>query len=60
MQYQYRDRRTKKRDFRKLWIQRINAGAKEHGVSSLWHCAVILSAQLPQGSYEHHILKVGI
>ena len=33
MQYQYRDRRTKKRDFRTLWIQRINAGTKEHGVS---------------------------
>jgi large subunit ribosomal protein L20 len=33
MQYAYRDRRTKKRNFRALWIQRINAGAREHGMS---------------------------
>lgn len=32
LQYAYRDRRNKKRDMRALWIQRINAGAKEHGV----------------------------
>ena len=32
-QYAYRDRRVKKRDFRALWIQRINAGAREHGLS---------------------------
>ncbi len=32
-QYAYRDRRVKKRDFRKLWIARINAGAREHGLS---------------------------
>jgi large subunit ribosomal protein L20 len=31
--YSYRDRRAKKRNFRKLWIQRINAGAREHGLS---------------------------
>lgn len=31
--YAYRDRRTKKRNFRALWIQRINAGAREHGMS---------------------------
>ena len=33
LQYAYRDRRTKKRNFRALWIQRINAGAREHGLS---------------------------
>ena len=33
MQYSYRDRRNKKRNFRALWIQRINAGAREHGMS---------------------------
>ena len=33
MQYAYRDRRARKGDFRKLWIQRINAGARQHGVS---------------------------
>lgn len=32
-QYAYRDRRNRKRDFRRLWITRINAGAKELGVS---------------------------
>ncbi len=33
MVYAYRDRKQKKRDFRALWIQRINAGARLHGVS---------------------------
>ena len=33
MQYSYRDRRNKKRTFRALWITRINAGAREHGMS---------------------------
>lgn len=32
-QYAYRDRRQKKRVFRALWIARINAGAREHGLS---------------------------
>ena len=32
-QYAYRDRRNKKRDFRSLWIQRINAGARSEGMS---------------------------
>ena len=30
--YQYRDRRTRKRQFRRLWIMRINAAARIHGV----------------------------
>jgi len=33
LQYAYRDRRQKKRNFRSLWIQRINAGARLHGMS---------------------------
>ena len=33
LQYAYRDRRAKKRDFRGLWIQRINAGARQNGLS---------------------------
>ena len=33
LNYAYRDRRVKKREFRKLWIQRINAGARLHGMS---------------------------
>ena len=32
-QYAYRDRRAKKRNFRRLWIQRINAGARLHGMT---------------------------
>ncbi len=32
LQYAYRDRRTRKRDFRGLWIQRINAAVREHGM----------------------------
>jgi large subunit ribosomal protein L20 len=33
LQYAYRDRRIRKRNFRSLWIQRINAGAREHGLT---------------------------
>ena len=33
LSYQYRDRRNRKRDFRRLWIQRINAAVREHGLS---------------------------
>jgi large subunit ribosomal protein L20 len=33
LQYAYRDRRNKKRNFRALWIQRINAAARLHGMS---------------------------
>jgi len=33
LQYAYRDRRQKKRNFRALWIQRINAAARQHGLT---------------------------
>jgi len=33
LRYAYRDRRNKKREFRGLWIQRINAGARLHGLT---------------------------
>jgi large subunit ribosomal protein L20 len=33
LRYAYRDRRNRKRDFRALWIQRINAGAREQGLT---------------------------
>ena len=33
LQYSYRDRRKKKSEFRALWIQRINAAVREHGMS---------------------------
>jgi len=32
MQYAYRDRKNRKRTFRKLWIQRLNAAVREHGM----------------------------
>lgn len=33
LEYAYRDRRARKRSFRRLWIQRINAGARQHGLT---------------------------
>ena len=33
LRYAYRDRRNRKRDFRRLWITRINAAARMHGIS---------------------------
>ncbi len=33
LRYAYRDRRKRKRDFRRLWITRINAAARQHGMS---------------------------
>lgn len=33
LQYAYRDRKARKREFRALWIQRINAGVREHGLT---------------------------
>ena len=33
MQYAYRDRKNRKRNFRALWVQRINAAAREHGLT---------------------------
>ena len=33
LQYAYRDRKARKRNFRALWVQRINAGVREHGLT---------------------------
>ena len=38
-QFAYRDRRTKKRDLRRGWIVRINAAAREHGIT----CSVLMN-----------------
>lgn len=46
LQYAYRDRRNRKRDFRGLWIQRINAAARENG--------------LIYSSFIHGLLKMNI
>lgn len=44
--YAYRDRKTKKRDFRALWIQRINAGAREYGLSYSQFMGALKKAQI--------------
>ena len=49
MQYAYRDRRAKKRNFRALWIQRINAAARE-----IWECRT----QFLWVNYMPRILKL--
>mgnify|MGYP001226221532 CR=1 FL=1 len=44
LQYAYRDRRNKKRDFRRLWIQRINAAARLNGLTySRFMCGIKLA-----------------
>lgn len=42
LQYSYRDRRNKKRDMRSLWIQRINAGTRQHGVCIYFFSYLVL------------------
>ena len=51
-QYAYRDRRNKKRDFRKLWIQRINAAARLHDLkySTLMHGLKLAGIELDRKS----------
>ncbi|MEN0074665.1 MAG: 50S ribosomal protein L20 [Paracraurococcus sp.] len=46
LQYAYRDRRNKKRDFRGLWIQRINAAVREHGLTYSQFIAGIKAANI--------------
>ena len=46
LQYAYRDRRNKKRDFRGLWIQRINAACREHGMPYSQFIAGIKAANI--------------
>jgi len=46
LQYAYRDRKNKKRTFRALWIQRINAGAREHGMSYSQFMGKVIAAGL--------------
>ena len=44
--YAYRDRKTKKREFRSLWIQRINAATREHGMSYSVFIGKLAKAQI--------------
>ena len=45
-QYQYRDRRQRKRQFRALWIIRINAAARQHGISYSRFMAALKKAEV--------------
>lgn len=55
LQYSYRDRRTKKRDMRSLWIQRINAGTRVHGVCLLFQFLFLLTHHLlPSNPLLYH------
>ena len=51
-QYAYRDRRNKKRDFRRLWIQRINAASRLHGMTyaSFMHGVKLAGIELDRKS----------
>ena len=53
LQYAYRDRRNKKRDLRSLWITRINAATREHGVS---YSAFIVSLKKNNVEIDRKIL----
>jgi large subunit ribosomal protein L20 len=44
MQYAYRDRKNRKREFRALWIQRINAAVREHGLTYSRFISGLISA----------------
>ena len=52
MQYAYRDRRNKKRDFKSLWIQRINAGVRAEGmtyskfINGLAKCSITIDSKI--------------
>ncbi|ETV72400.1 ribosomal protein L20 [Aphanomyces astaci] len=46
LQYQYRDRKQKKRDFRSLWIEKINAGARQEGLSYSKFIGVLNSSDI--------------
>ena len=52
MQYAYRDRRNKKRDFKSLWIQRINAGVRAEGltyskfINGLGKCGITIDRKI--------------
>lgn len=54
LQYAYRDRRNRKRDFRKLWIQRINAAARLNGLS---YSKLINGLKLAQIEIDRKVLS---
>jgi large subunit ribosomal protein L20 len=52
LQYAYRDRRVKKREFRKLWIVRINAAARQHDISYSAFAAIATQAKAALAAAE--------
>lgn len=46
LKYAYRDRRNRKRDFRALWIQRINAAVREHGLTYAKFMGLVIKHKL--------------
>lgn len=46
LQYAFRDRKAKKREYRALWIQRINAGVREYGLSYSQFIGLLSKAQI--------------
>ncbi|HVD99148.1 MAG TPA: 50S ribosomal protein L20 [Cytophagaceae bacterium] len=46
LQYAFRDRKAKKREYRALWIQRINAGVREYGLSYSQFMGLLAKAQI--------------
>ena len=60
MQYAYRDRKAKKREFRSLWIQRINAGVRLEGLTYAKFINAYISPNiLCQNSKQKALLKKG-
>ena len=57
LQYAYRDRRARKGDFRQLWIQRINAAARQHGISYSAFIAGLESLELESDELESEELE---
>ena len=64
-QYAYRDRRTKKREFKSLWIQRINAGVRSEGltyskfINGLTKCGIKLDRKiLAEIAYDSKFSKI--
>ena len=57
LQYAYRDRKQKKRDMRRLWIQRVNAGSKEHGVRSPLVRTCTLHLAMLNGCHERRTAR---
>lgn len=53
--FSYRDRRTKKRDFRRLWITRINAAARQHGLkySEFIHGLSLMGVEIDRCMLAH-------